>query len=251
MKQLWSTDPLDRPSAIGALDMLPCGARKLPPIIIQIIVQFSAVVNDEEWGEEWNQRTRSLLALSLVSKSFGTQATHFLYRDIRIRPTTTGSRLASLMTTLSSGITNPRTSNDSPSGYGPYTRTLLICVESDACSIPDHIQGLLGKMTKLHTFLIRTPGFFWKAIPHHPLSSVEFLGVNLHLIPDQGTLRMLVRFQRLYAGLVGGLNNPKSLMSDVSQAILLPNQNVDLRHVSLRGHCTKTAIVSRPLVRII
>jgi hypothetical protein len=153
----------------------------------------------------------------------------------------TVSRVASLVTTLNSGGTYPCTSDDSPTGYGPYTRTLILCVESNAHSIPDHLQCLLSKMPKLHTLLIRTPDFFGKAIPHHSLRSVEFLGVNLRLIPDQGTLRMLVRFQRLYAGLVVGLNGPISYISEVSQVTLLPNQDIHLQHVSSWGSLYQTS----------
>ena len=212
-------------------------------MVINIIVLFSAAVSQEgDLAEEWIQRTRSLLSLSLVSRSFCAEAIPFLYRDIRIN-SIPESRVSRLMTTLNHGITNPRTSDDSPSGYGPYTKTLLLCVKNGSDTLPADTQGLLGKMTKLHTLLIRTADFFWKAIPLHSLRSVEFLGVDLLLISDQRTLRMLVPFQRLYAGHVCGLNRG---LSEVRNVPLLPNlQDINIWHVFPRGIIgRKTAITT-------
>jgi hypothetical protein len=181
-------------------------------IVMQRIVLFSATVNDKSgWNEDWIQRTRSLLTLSLVSRSFYACATPFLYRDIRISPLATGARLSNLWNTLNISIKSSRTVDHLSCGYGYYTKTFVVYFEEDCHSLPADIRHLLDKMTKLHTLIIRSLGISYEPLPVHPLSSVVFQRVDLPLILDQGMVRALLPFQRLHIHLDGDSDGPMDL----------------------------------------
>jgi hypothetical protein len=179
---------------------------------------FSATFEEgsRDWDSRWRERTRSLLTLSILSRQFYACAIPFHYRDIRIIPTTPASRLSSLTTIINTSIANPRTSDRLSSGYGGYTRTIVLCVDKYVCTLSADIQYLLDKMTGLHTLAIYSTDQIRRRMPVHPLGSVVFQGVNPSLILDPGTLRVLLPFQRLHVYLGYCFHSP------ISQVIHVP-----------------------------
>jgi hypothetical protein len=232
LQELWRPDPRHRPSASGTVFLLSRAGRNLPPIAIKRIVLFSATFMEGlSWGSRWQQRTQSLLALSLVSRSFYACAFPFLYQDIRIFPVDTVARLSKLVNTF----------NISAKGhfYGFITRTFLLCLETDAHILPSNIQRLLDKMTKLHTLVVCTiNGLHWP-VRIHSLSSVVFSGASLSLTLDQGTLRVLLPFHRLvYQSIT--LYPQMHGTSHARQVPLLPN----LRDIEVEESWAPTSDVS-------
>jgi hypothetical protein len=200
---------------------------------MQRIVQFSAFVgNGDHWAEDWIQRTRFLLTLSLVSRSFCACAIPFLYQDIRLVRITTVARLSDLLNTLNISINRRHTMDDLSSGYGYYTRTFLVCFEEDRHSLPADIRHLLDKMPELHTLDIRSGYKLSRRLPVHSLSSVVFQGVSLQLVLDQGTLRVLLPFRRLYVNVVSILDPRMPDVLQARQAKLLPN----LQEICIYGY---------------
>jgi hypothetical protein len=234
IQHLWSPDPRYRPSASDTVSLLNHAARRLPPAVINRIVIFSVTLHSDIWNRDsaWKKQTRSLLALSLVSRSFCAHATPLLYRDIRILSSNPESKLSSLANTLNINIKCRHTSDDLSSGYGYYTRTFLLHIRPGAHTLPPYIQGLLVKMPNLHTLLFRTISTFNWGLEIHSLRSVVFQRVSPSLIWDQGTLRVLLRFQRLYVDPEDHSGLPLPVISQARQVPLLPN----LQDITTQGY---------------
>jgi len=224
IQQLWTLDPRYRPSASSTATLLNYTARSIPLVVMRRIIFFSATINNKTgWGKDWIQRTRSLLTLSLVSGSVHACAIPFLYRDIRIFPIATTERLSNLVNTFNSSINSRHIMDDLSSGYGYYTRTFLVCFEKGLHSLPADLQHSLDKMTKLHTLVIRPKDDTYWQLPVDSLSSVLFQGFYLPLILDQGTLRVILPFQRLYVDRVSRSVPPIPGALQARQVTLLPN----------------------------
>ena len=233
IKHSWNLKPHLRPSAVSLLGR----TGYIPPsIAIECIVAFLATLEDDwDWDSKWKSRIQSLLALSLVSRSFYAGVIPFLYRDIRIFPTITAPRLSSLTNTLNDGILNSRTFDRKSPGYGVYTRTLLLCADEHFHILSTNIQHLLKKLMGLHTLAICTTDQLRWPVPVHTLSSVVFHGVTPLSILDHGMLGELLPFQRFYIDLFGGSDplipqaRQVSSISRVRQVSLLPNlHDIDL-----------------------
>jgi hypothetical protein len=221
IQQLWSLDSRHRPSAFGVVTLLNRAASSLPPIVIERIILFSATFGGFSFSDlGWKRRTRSLLTLSLVSRSFCARVAPFLYRDIRILSSNMESILSSLMNTLNISIKCRHSSDALSSGYGFYTRTFFLCIGKNADTLPTNIQGLLDKMTNLHTLVIQSVDSPLQIIADHASSSVEFRGVKQSLILDEGTLRVILPFQEL---VITNADLPTPGISQTRQALLLLN----------------------------
>jgi serine/threonine protein kinase len=208
---LWKPDPSHRPSAFTAAHILRSTDFTIPEEAARRIIDFVALgdtpMDYTISGGEWRRRTLLLCNICLISRAFCGYVMPILYRNIRLYLDRKPKKLLRLIYALESSGRNPLPFTAAgPSGYGRFTRMLLIGVpfglpQPRQLEIRSNgIRALLNRLTDSRVVLIRgapdpNPKIVFKS---HSLRTLEIQRVSISLLLDQPpVLQALSCLQRL------------------------------------------------------